>query len=181
MASQGQVLVRWTAAMLLVSAALFAVAFLVENARPHQEVAGTDQLERGISTEAVANAEGLSEAGDTVEVQASPTDNDGGEVGQHADESMAGINLENPWIEWGFVVASVVVALAVLVWGQPALIAAAVLAGVAALLDIREVAPQIGRADVLVGVLVLVVALAHVVVVILAILAWRTSRAAART
>lgn len=94
------------------------------------------------------------------------------EIGEQS-ETLFGLNLENPWIVWGFVGVSLLLAVAVLRFGKPALLLAILLAGAAALLDGREVIFQFGRANTLIASLALLTALTHAAAAILAFMAWR--------
>lgn len=156
------VLARWTAAMLAISTVFFALAVLVERSGEAGEApAASEQLEAGESGEANEQAEGShAEAAEEAE---------GGEE----SETILGINLENPWIVWGFVGVSLLLAAAVLRFGKPALFLTILLASAAALLDAREVFFQFGRANMLIAVLAFLTALAHAAAAILALKAWR--------
>ena len=168
-------LVRWTAALLAVSAVIFGLAVLMERSGESRELSGaSEQLktgEAGASTEAGESQEGKQEA---IE-QAESAHTEGAEAGESGEqgEEIFGVNLENPWLVWGFIGVSLLLAAAVLHFGQPALLLAIPLAGVAALLDVREVFFQFGRANMLIANLALLIALAHAAAAILALMAWR--------
>lgn len=187
---------RWTAAALAISTLLFAGSVLLEHsksiyhdgpqttvAKASPEIQGegansTEQNEgKAAATEAVQPDAGGGRDAATVTVQ---PDADGGhdattESGEHGDQVLFGINLENPWIVWGYVAASLLVALAVLRLATPALVAAIGLAGIAAVLDGKEVLLQMANANTGVATLAALTALVHVAVVVLAVLAWRTT------
>src|SRR5437667_10326875 len=126
-------LARWTAALLTVSALLFALAVLLEHGG--ESAGGAAHVEAGegsAATEAGGAAEGTapvahSEAGEAAE------------GGGQQREMLLGINLENPWLVWGFVAASLILAAVVLRLWPPAFLLTILLAGAAALLDVREV------------------------------------------
>ncbi|HZQ00739.1 MAG TPA: hypothetical protein VFB13_14445, partial [Reyranella sp.] len=82
------------------------------------------------------------------------------------------MNLESPWLVWGFVVVSFVLAAVVLRLWPPAFSMAVFLAGLAALLDLREAIGKFGTEN-LIAVLALTIGLAHVAAAILAIVAIR--------
>ncbi|UVK51617.1 hypothetical protein DBIPINDM_004908 [Mesorhizobium sp. AR02] len=162
-------LVRWTSAMLAISALLFATAVLMEGSghrepasmAAHDEAAGAQ--EQGGHDEA-AESSTAKQGGDSAEV---------GETGSHAEQTILGINLETPWLVWGFVGVSIMLAAAVLRLGKATLLLAILLAGAAAILDGREVILQLARANASVASLAALTALAHAAVVILAVLAWQ--------
>ncbi|TSE11685.1 hypothetical protein C1D09_013190 [Mesorhizobium intechi] len=163
------VLVRWTSAMLAISAILFAAAVLMEGVghqepadlAAHQEAAGTQ--EQGGHDEAAENSTAKQD-GDSGAV---------GETGGHAEQTVLGINLETPWLVWGFFSVSIVLAAAVLRFGKATLLLAILLAGAAAILDGREVFLQLARANANVASMAALTALAHAAVVILAVFAWQ--------
>ena len=101
----------------------------------------------------------------------------GGVAAQHT-ETILGVNLENPWLLWGFVAASLILAAAVLPLWQPVFLLAIALVGVATVLDVREIFFQIDRANAPVAILALVVALTHIAAGVAAAAAWRALRAA---
>ena len=155
------VLARWTAAMLAISTVFFALAVLMERSGESREAsAAGEQLETGESGEANEQAEG------------SHAEGAGTEAGGEESETILGINLENPWIVWGFVGISFLLAAAVLRFGRTALLFTILLAGAAALLDAREVFFQFGRAKMLIVVLALLTAFAHAPAAILALKAY---------
>ena len=165
-------LVRWTAALLAVSAVIFALAVLIERGGASRELpAASEQLKTGEAGEAT-------EAGESQEAneQAEGAHAEATEAGEQ-DEEIFGVNLENPWLVWGFVGVSLLLAAAVLRFGQPALLLTIPVAGVAAFLDVREVFFQFGRANMLIANLALLIALAHATAAILALMAWRALRA----
>ena len=155
---------RWIAGLLAVSAIVFAVAILVERHGPSEGPAATEQV----------SGEGT-EAGEAAERQ----ENAAGEAGHpeagEAGERLLGINLESPWLVWGFVAISVAVAAAVLRLWPAAFAAAVVIAGLAGILDIREAMTKYG-ADNLIAILALLIAAAHAAAAVLAVLAIRRLR-----
>ena len=156
-------LARWTAALLAISTVFFALAVLMERSGESRETpAASEQLEAGESEEGNTEAEGS-------HAEATKA----GEGGEQA-ELIFGVNLENPWIVWGFVGTSLLLAVAVLRFGQPAFLLTILLAGAAALLDGREVFFQFGRANMVIAILALLTALAHAAAAMLALMAWRT-------
>ena len=167
-------LVRWTAALLAVSAVIFALAVLMERSGESRKLAeASEQLkagEAGEATKAGESQEG-NEQGEGSHVEKAEAGGSGG----HAEE-IFGVNLENPWLVWGFVGVSLLLAAGVLRFGQPALLLAIPVAGVAALLDVREVFFQFGRANMLIANLALLIALAHAAAAILALMAWHALR-----
>ncbi|MDX8458155.1 hypothetical protein [Mesorhizobium humile] len=180
------VLVRWTAAMLAISALLFAAAVLMEGGE-HREPAsiaaqkeGAEAQEQGGHDEA---AEGPTEEQARKSAEAGETGShaEAGEPDGHTEETILGINLENPWLVWGFVGVSILLAAAVSRFGSiarlgnAALLLAILLAGVAAILDGREVFLQLARGNASVSGLAGLTALAHAAVVILAVLAWQAA------
>lgn len=151
-------LVRWTAAFLVISSLFFASAVLAERSGESREgPASSESSESGESQEGNEQAEG-SHAETT-------------EPG--AGETLFGLNLENPLIVWGFVGVSLLLAVAVLRFGTPALLLTILLAGAAALLDGREVFFQFGRGNMLIVILALLTAVTHAATAILAFMAWR--------
>lgn len=158
-------LARWTAAFLVFSTVLFALAVLTERSGESRgKPAASEQFENG-------EAAAPSEAGVAGE-------ENGQAEGSHVEatkgaETIFGVNLESLWLLWGFVGISLLLALAVLRFGQPAFLLTILLAGAAALLDVREVFFQFGRANMLIAVLALLTAFAHAAAAILALKAWR--------
>lgn len=154
-------LVRWTAVLLAVSTVFFAVAVLAERSGNSHEAPGTgEHLESG-----EANSSGEAQEG-----HAEPE-------GAHTEtnnEVVLGINLENPWIVWGFVGASLLIIIAILRFGKTALLLTIPLAVVAAGLDAREVIFQLTDSNVLVAGLAIIAAVSHTAVAILAFMAWRS-------
>lgn len=160
-------LARWTAALLAISTAFFALAVLMERSGESRETPATsEQLGAGEAGEENEQAEG------------SHAEGAGTEAGGEESETILGINLENPWIVWGFVGISLLLAVAVLRFGRTALLFTILLAGAAALLDAREVFFQFGRANMLIAILAFLTALAHAAAAILALQAWRALAAA---
>lgn len=159
-------LARWTAVLLVISTVFFALAVLMERSGESRETPASEQLEAGESGEENSQAEG------------SHAESAGTEAGGEESETILGINLENPWIVWGFVSISLLLAVAVLRFGRTALLFTILLAGAAALLDAREVFFQFGRANMLIAVLAFLTALAHAAAAILALQAWRALAAA---
>ncbi len=164
-------LVRWTSAMLAISALLFAAAVLMEGSG-HREPAGmaahdeaAESQEQGGHDEA-AESSPAKQGGDSADV---------GETDGHAEQTILGINLETPWLVWGFVGVSIMLAAAVLKLGKATLLLAILLAGAAAILDGREVFLQLARANASVASLAALTAFAHAAVVILAVLAWQAA------
>ncbi len=163
-------LVRWTSAMLAISALLFAAAVLMEGSghrepasagmAAHDEAAETQETS---GHDEAAESSAAKQGGDSAKV---------GETGSHAEQTILGINLETPWLVWGFVGVSIMLAAAVLRLGRAALALAILLAGAAAILDGREVFLQLARANASVASLAALTAFAHAAVVVLAVLAW---------
>jgi peptidoglycan/LPS O-acetylase OafA/YrhL len=168
-------LARWTAALLAISALFFALAVVMERSGESRETsapgAQLEAGEAGAPTGAGGSAEGKALA-ETPQLEAT----EGGKGIQPAEE-IFGVNLESPWLVWGFVGVSLVLAVAVLRFGKPALVVAIVLAGAAALLDTREVFFQFGRANLPIAGIALLIALAHATAAILALMAWRAPQA----
>ncbi len=84
-----------------------------------------------------------------------------------------GINLENPWIVWGFVGVSLLMIVAILRFGKTALLLTIALAGLAAILDAREAIFQFAGNNLSVASLAIIVAFAHAAAAILAFMGWR--------
>ena len=145
-------LVRWTAALLAVSTLFFALAVIVERS---------------------GNAEQTGEANTSGESHEENAEPDGAHT-ETTNEVVFGINLENPWIVWGFVGLSLLMIVAVLRLGKTALLLTIPLAGVAALLDAREAIFQFAGNNVSVASLATIAALAHAAAAILAFMAWRS-------
>jgi len=98
------------------------------------------------------------------------------ESNERARELLFGLDLENPVLVWGFVVVSFAVGAGGALAGQPALLVAIVLAGIAAILDGREVLLQIGRANPAVASLAGTTAALHLAVVVVAFIAWQIAQ-----
>ena len=165
-------LARWTAALLVISAVIFALAIQLERSGESRETPTASEHSEAGETAGAPNEAG--EAGEENEQTKGPHTEatETGEGGKQA-ELIFGVNLENPLLVWGFVGISILLAVAVLRFGRPALLLALLLAGGAALLDVREVFFQFGRANVLIASLAVLVALTHAAAAILAFMAWR--------
>lgn len=174
------VLVRWTAAMLAISALLFATAVVMEGSghRDPASMVAHDQApeaqEQGGHDEA-AESSNAKQGGGSAETGETGGHIEGDETASHAEQMILGINLETPWVVWGFVGVSIMLAAAVLSLGKATLLLAILLAGAAAILDGREVFLQLARANAGVASLAALTALAHAAVVILAVLAWQAA------
>ena len=169
-----------------ISALLFAAAIVAERGgepreAPAASVVGSPaEPTHDATAEAGENTEaGIGEAAEHAEaatVVSTPVEAVGhDENGEQVAELFLGINLENPVLVWGFVVVSLLLAGAVLRLGRPALLLAVAVAGVAAILDGREVLLQIARASPSVVSLAAATALAHISVVVMAAMAWQAS------
>ncbi|HZP18849.1 MAG TPA: hypothetical protein VFB16_01455 [Bauldia sp.] len=146
-------LARWIAGLLVVSGLLFGYAVSIErSAEP-----------RATETHAEASP------------AAASADEPGEAEGGGSAEELLGINLENPIFIWGFVVLSLAVAAGAWLSWQPAVYAAIVLAGPAAILDVREV---LNQRDMTVLVLAALILFMHVATVILAVTVLRRRREA---
>jgi hypothetical protein len=174
-------LLRWTSAMLAISALLFATAVLMEGSGHHREpasMAAHDEAagaqEQGGHDEAAVTPN-TKQGGDSAEVGETDSHAEVGETGSHVEQTILGINLETPWLVWGFVGVSIMLAVAVLRLGKATLLLAILLAGAAAVLDGREVFLQLARANASVASLAVLTAVAHAAVVILAVLAWQAA------
>ncbi|QND64621.1 hypothetical protein HB777_12405 [Mesorhizobium loti] len=149
----------------------------------HDETAGSQ--EQGGHDEA-AESSNAKQGGDGAEVGKTGSHIEAGETGSHAEQTILGINLESSWLTWGFVGVSILLAAAVMRFGAVAplgnatLLLAILLAGVAAILDGREVFLQLARFNASVAGLASLTALAHAAVVILAVLAWHAASPAIR-
>lgn len=175
-AANSVIWVRWTTALLILSALLFAAAIVAERggeARAVAQISAPAAVTPGEGEAGHDEAAEHAEAAPMAAVQTEPPGHD--ETAEHGGELFLGIDLENPVLVWGFVVVSLLLA-AVLRLGRPALVAAAVLAAVAAALDAREVLLQLVRSNGAVAGLASLTAIAHVAVVLVAIIAWRAVR-----
>lgn len=154
-------LVRWTTVLLAVSTLLFGLAVIVErSSNAHEAPVAGEHLESG-----EANSSGEAQEGNT-QPEGAHTDT--------SNEVVLGINLENPWIVWGFVGVSLLMIAAILRLGKMALLLTIPLAGMAAVLDARESIFQFAGNNISVGGLAIIVALTHAAAAILAFLAWRS-------
>ena len=166
-------LVRWTAAFLAISSLFFASAVLAERSGESREgPASSEQSEAGEASESSGAGESQEGNAQAEGSHAEATQPDAGEGGKKG-ETLFGLNLENPWIVWGFVGVSLLLAVAVLRFGKPALLLTILLAGAAALLDGREVFFQFGRGNMLIVVLALITAVTHAAAAVLAFMALR--------
>ena len=170
---------RLLATLLVVSAVLFVIGISAERMAEAGE-AHTEN-EPVVTTEATETpAEGNegNEEGEGEETHAEGEASEGvegtGTPSEEGSEAILGLNLENPWIMVAFAAASLALAIAVLRLGQPALLAAVLVAGAATLLGLREIVIQIQRANWLIAGLAGLVALAHAAATLVAVLAWRT-------
>ncbi len=161
---------HWTAALLAVSTLFFGLAVMVERSgNAHKASVSSEQ------TGEAPNAPITS--GESQEGNAQPA----GAHTETANEVVFGINLENPWIVWGFVGLSLLMIVAVLRFAKTALVSTIPLAGVAAVLDAREALFQFARNNISVASLAIIVALAHGAAAILAFMAWRSLKVASTT
>lgn len=160
-----------TAAMLVVSAALFLGAVQAEHGG---SAALTAHVQQAAESEEAGHSE-TSEASENTEVTGGEHH---GEVAE-AEEQNFGVNLESPVVTWGFVAASVLLAVALVAGASPLMLWLAVALGVgAALLDLREVALQAGRGNSFVLALAGLTAAAHAAVALLGFYAVRALAAA---
>lgn len=176
-------LVRWVAGLLIASALLFAVAIVVEGGAERHEVSLASLAVSVETAQAATPAPGEGEVGHVeaaehaetsaslaVPLEAATHD----ESNEHARELLFGLDPENPVLVWGFVVVSLLLAPAVLLLGPRALLVAIGLAGVAAILDGREVLLQMGRANPVVASLAGITTTLHLAVVVAAFIAWQS-------
>ena len=153
---------RWTAALLAISTLFFGLAVIVERSgNAHKAPVTSEQTGEAPSAPIPS---GESQEGNT-QPEGAHTET--------TNEVVFGINLENPWIVWGFVGLSLLMIVAVLRFGKTAVLLTIPLAGVAAVLDAREAIFQFAGNNVSVASLAVLVALAHAAAAILAFLAWR--------
>lgn len=163
---------RWTAALLVISALLFGAAVLAEGGES-AEATHSEAAERAEEApELAAESPQSDEAGEE-----SRPGNEAAELDVEIDETLFGVDLENPLIVWGFVIASLALAAAVLANVRYALILALVLGVAAALLDGREVLLQLAESNPGIAGLAAAAAVAHAAVAVLALLAWRAGTA----
>lgn len=154
-------LVRWTTVLLAVSTLLFGLAVIVERTgHARAEPVAGEHLESG-------------EANSSGEAQEGNAQPEGAHI-ETTNEVVLGINLENPWIVWGFVGVSLLMIVAIWRLGKIALLLTIPLAGIAAILDTREAIFQFTGNNVSVASLAIVVALTHAAAAILAFMAWRS-------
>lgn len=154
---------RWTAALLVISALLFGAAVLAEGGES-AEATHSEATESGEEPASASESPQPDEAGEE-----SRPGNEAAEL----DETLFGIDIENPFIVWGFVIVSLALAAAVLANVRYALMLALALGVVAALLDGREVLLQLAENNPGIAGLAVATAIAHAAVAILALLAWR--------
>ena len=157
-----QILARWIAGLLAILAIVFALAVNLES--------------RGSGTAQLVSAESTVGAGEAGEAHQEGGVGDVHGEGGEASEQLFGVNLESPWLVWGFVVVSLVVAAAALPQWTEAFVLAALIAALAAVLDVREVFNQTVVGHSLIAILAGLIAIAHVVVVVLAIIAFTLAR-----
>ena len=143
-------LARWIAGLLAISAIAFALAVLLENHKAGE-----------VGEPNPVTAEILGRGGEVGDVH---------QEGGASAEEFLGVNLESPWLVWGFVVVSLLVAAAVLRLWILAFLLAVLLAGLAAVLDVREVVNQMDDGNSLIAILAVLIALAHVAAAVLAIM-----------
>jgi hypothetical protein len=160
---------RWTAALLVISALLFAAAVLAEGGT-HRETAEAAHSE---ATEHAEPPDEATEAQEHEETGEEAGHDESAELDAHVEESLFGIDLENPVIVWSFVLVSLALAVVIFANVRPALFLAVGLGGVAALLDAREVTLQLAENNAGVAALAGATAIAHITVAVVAVLAWR--------
>jgi hypothetical protein len=165
---------RLMAALLVISAVLFAIGIALERASPAGDTLQRDTEAPPVATQAaVTQVENGNESGET---QPQATSNTPGSEAQA--ETTLGFNLENPWLVGAFALASSALAAALLRFGWPALLLALLFGAGTAVLDLQEVLTQLGRSNTLVAGIAVLVAGAHVAVAVLAVVAWASLRAA---
>jgi len=164
-------LVRLTAALLAISTLFFALAVIVERNSEASEAPHSEESQEGTTSEGTPSTE-------TTHTETTSESNTA-ESSSHNNETVLGINLENPWIVWGFVGISLLMSVAVLRFGKTALLLTIPLAGVAAILDAREALFQFAGNNTSVAALAVIVALAHVAAAVFAFMAWRSLKVAA--
>ncbi len=169
---------RLTAGLLVLSAILFAGGIALERrAHASREVAGIPQAAGAISALG-QNAETPGTHQDADQAEAIPAEGAAstGQPGEALSETVLGIDLENPWLTIAFVLGSLVLAAALLRFGRRAVPLVILIAAAATILDVREVLFQVEHSNTGLALVAGAVALTHAAVVLLGILAWRTSR-----
>jgi hypothetical protein len=146
--------------MLAVSTLLFGLAVIVER--------------RGIAHKAPVTSEQTGEVHSSGEAEEGSEQAEGVHDETANNEVVLGINLENPWIVWGFVGVSLMMILAILRFGKTALLLTIALAALAAVLDSREAIFQFAANNISVASLAVIVALTHAAAAILAFVARRS-------
>jgi len=161
---------RLTAALLVISAVLFVIGIALERASP----AGDIHTEAPpVATQVTGTSVGNGNESGEVHPQATGS----APSPEVQGETTLGFNLENPWLVAAFALASLVMAAAVLRFSWPALLLTFIFGAGTAVLDLQEVLTQLGRSNSLIAGVAVLVALAHVAVAVLAILAWSGLRA----
>ena len=164
---------RLTAALLVISAVLFVIGIALERASPAGDVHGEAPP---VATQGTATH--VENGNESEETQPQATGSAPRSEAQ--SETTLGFNLENPWLVSAFALVSLALAAAVLRLSWPALVLAALFGAGAAVLDIQEVLTQLGRSNSLVAGVAVLVAVAHVAVAVVAVIAWAGLRAAPR-
>ncbi len=162
---------RLMAALLVISAVLFVIGIALERASPVGDIhTEAPPVATKVTSTSVENG---NESG---EVHPQATSNTPSSEAQA--ETTLGFNLENPWLVGAFALASLALAAALLRFGWPALLLALLFGAGTAVLDLQEVLTQLGRSNTLVAGVAVLVAVAHVAVAVLAVVAWASLRAA---
>jgi len=170
--SHSSTLVRLVAILLVASTVFFALTVWMEKTSESSELpAVSENLEGG------EDAGTPNEASETYkeneQTEGSHTElSESAENGEQA-ETVIGINLENSWLVWGFVLVSLILSAGVFYFGRAALLLVVLLAGVAAFLDSREVISQFGRANMSLAGMAAATAFLHASASILALVALR--------
>lgn len=161
---------RVTAALLVISAVLFVIGIGLERASP----AGDVHTEAPpVATQTTATH--VENGNESAETQPQATGS--APTTEAQGETTFGFNLENPWLVAAFALVSLALAAAVLRSGWPPLLLAVLFGAGTAVLDGQEVLTQLGRGNSLIAGVAVLVAVAHVAVAVVAVIAWAALRA----
>jgi len=82
-----------------------------------------------------------------------------------------GLNLEAPWVLWAVIAETVVVALALILFGRPVLFLVIVLSIAGTILDVRELVHQVAASRLLLATVVTATALSRIAALVVSFLA----------
>jgi len=157
-------------ALLTLSTVLFVVGVAVERGGVSGGTTTDIHQEAGASQEAPEGGGAHTEAGENAQASEAPPHTEA------AEPTIAGMNLESPWVAGAVVLVTVLLIAALWRFGYPALFVVLIVTSLATIADVREIIVQVAQGRYSVALLATGVAVAHVATVIITLLALREAR-----